>query len=844
MKKSRRELLKTIPACVAGAAVLPTNALLAAGAKTELVIAPHRPVYRPLDKITIHGAGAAKVLTVTDGQGREYFRTPATAGVEVVIAGALGTHCVVAMDADDRIVGRASLQVDCRTELRDEGGYYARLLDMLRWTMESWAGHAPVRVARFNDQTYYFFVDWLRDHTHTMKGMKYFWPELKSAVDLYADTQRDDGMIFDNVNPRTSDYNYWDWILTDGKFILHSRDKRWEMHRQPVEADVEYLFVEAIYYTWKATGDDTWMAGKLDAAMWAIRYSMTDRYRWSQKYQLIKRGYTIDTWDFVPEGDQIRGQNQVVDPEKTHFGIMFGDNTGTIASCRYLAAMLEYAGRSEDASRFRKTADDLQLRLDTLAWNGEFYRHHVPEDPSYRRDLGVDESRQVSLSNAYSLNRGISSAQAASIIRTYQRIRQEMPAACAGEFFAIYPPYKKGFDKDNTVWEYMNAGVLSLVAGELAHGAFENGFEAYGVDILRRQKEVAEKHNGFLPVVLRGKPPEAPPRTFATISLKAVANADFGAGAQGVVGWLDEPENNLSNMPVGRQVFHDIPFDVADPASNGRRGCVGLSWAKGYEKSARVKVGKTAASLYLLHAASHVQPAYGAIRLHYADGSAAAIYVDENTLGSWWEPADPPRARVAWHGPNQQFGKVGVYVSGYANPHPEKVIESIELEPLQNGLKWLIAGLTLCDAPVFFAPKDDVSFGIPEGWGAAAVVYALVEGLCGVKDVGIAFNKVQISPRWTAAGVPAASCTIRYSASQGYVSYEYRHDAARKVLHLTASGNAQKLAFSILLPERGEVTRVNVNGAQSEFRDRKIQQSTYVEFEAGGPVVAAEIVLK
>ena len=83
-------------------------------------------------------------------------------------------------------------------------------------------------------------------------------------------------------------------------------------------------------------------------------------------------------------------------------------------------------------------------------------------------------SSQVSLSNAYALNRGISGEKCASIIKTYQRIRREMPPTSPGEFYGIYPPFERDFTQNDPglVWEYCNGGVLTMVAGELALGAF------------------------------------------------------------------------------------------------------------------------------------------------------------------------------------------------------------------------------------------------------------------------------------------------------------------------------------------------------------------------------------
>ena len=56
----------------------------------------------------------------------------------------------------------------------------------------------------------------------------------------------------------------------------------------------------------------------------------------------------------------------------------------------------------------------------------------------------------------------------------------------------------------------------------------------------------------------------------------------------------------------------------------------------------------------------------------------------------------------------------------------------------------------------------------------ASVLYALFEGLAGIKDQGAAFSKTALTPRWVSAKVPAAEVTLRYPASAGYCSYKYR----------------------------------------------------------------------
>jgi len=267
---------------------------------------------KPLDRVTV-SASARGVVSVCDSLGREYVRSPAGRTVRFQAAGALGNHAVHLEDAAGRILETATFRVDCETSVDDAGGHFKELLGMLHWTMVRW-GEANSCV-RWNGKLYRYFVCWLRDHVHTLKGMKYFAPELKTAIELYRDSQRPDGMVWDNIHRRTPYYNTWDWWFEYGGFIEKIEGGTWEFKRIPVENDVEYLFVEGIYITWKATGDDAWMASCLDAAVKAFRYSTSDPYRWSEKHRLLKRGFTIDTWDFQSDEDTVRsGHTMAVKP--------------------------------------------------------------------------------------------------------------------------------------------------------------------------------------------------------------------------------------------------------------------------------------------------------------------------------------------------------------------------------------------------------------------------------------------------------------------------------------------------------------------------------------------------
>ncbi|MBI4927684.1 MAG: hypothetical protein HY835_07955, partial [Anaerolineae bacterium] len=440
--------------------------------------------FAPLDPVSLAEVPAG-MLTVQDGRGRVYLHQPSSTELTFPAAGATGWQTVRVTDESGTEVARLTFQVQAHTAIQESSGQFSELLDLCYYSM---ADEPMEHFTRYCGKTYYYFVGWLRDHVHTLKGMKYFEPKLRSGIELYRDSQRGDGMIWDNVHrrePPGMQRNHWGARFYYGDFERTFEDGTAQFTRIPVENDVEYLFVEGIYHTWKATGDTAWMTACLDAAVRALDYTTNSPYRWSEQYGLLKRGHTIDTWDFQNTEDCLSDfagwpDPMAVHPDKTRFGIMFGDNTGYAAACGYLAEMLEQSGRRSEAQSYRQRGAEIRERLDRLAWNGRFFTHHVPEDPTLRRDLGVDESTQVSLSNTYSLNRGITQEQCAAILQTYQALQADLPPGSPGEWYLIYPPFPRGYEGHCPEWQYMNGGVSAIAAGELAHGAFEHGFEAYG----------------------------------------------------------------------------------------------------------------------------------------------------------------------------------------------------------------------------------------------------------------------------------------------------------------------------------------------------------------------------
>jgi hypothetical protein len=264
-----------------------------------------------------------------------------------------------------------------------------------------------------------------------------------------------------------------------------------------VEADVEYRFVKACFLVWQATGDGRWLLKLLPNLDKALQYILSHPWRWDDNKQLVKRAYTIDTWDFAFTGGSHEWlQFQIT--EDTYWGIMHGDNSGYYEAFRILALMYAYFNNRSRAEYWEKRALEIKKQMNKICWNGRFYTHFVKINPV--EIPGVDEAEQLSLSNPMAINRGIAShKQAVSIIQEYLK-RKENTHAFA-EWFSIDPPFPDGIFGDEKLvgGAYVNGGIMPLVGGELAKAAFEHGCESYGVDILNRYYQmIAETGKTYL----------------------------------------------------------------------------------------------------------------------------------------------------------------------------------------------------------------------------------------------------------------------------------------------------------------------------------------------------------
>lgn len=387
-------------------------------------------------------------------------------------------------------------------------------------------------------------INWLRDHIHEMKGYKHWEYDLKSYLDFMIQNQHESGFFYeitcigDNFHTKT----------VDPPLVKFLPEDRLGLVRIELEADVEYLVVEGAVTVYKATGDEAWIRAVLPRLEKGIDYCTSDPKRWDEAHGLVKRPFTIDTWDFVNSPNA--GGDRKIHPD-TPMSIMHGDNTGVCRAMHQLAWLNERFGDLEKAQSWKARAAELKANLDRYCWNGNFYTHQVHLNHDGEDDL---EEKRLTLSNCYALNRAVlTEEQAASIIESYLRQGQEHGRLY--EWCVCYPPYPK-FGA-HVAGSYINGGAAPFVAGELAKGAFRYGYEKYGYEILKKLQAMhrEKRELGFL---------------YQPDTGEDLSGGPNGWGAAAVLDAIDNGYAGIEDTDVLMRKIRLSPKFVLDPATEMR----------------------------------------------------------------------------------------------------------------------------------------------------------------------------------------------------------------------------------------------------------------------------------
>lgn len=176
-------------------------------------------------------------------------------------------------------------------------------------------------------------------------------------------------------------------------------------------------------------------------------------------------------------------------------------------------------------------------------------------------------------------------------------------------------------------------------------------------------------------------PTNVPPRIIRTIELTNFYNCALTNAIN--MGRLKVHPNNLGEFPAGEGEYGGMLFAV--------RGMIQLGGA--YPKQRHgITIGGRAHGLHILHGTAGLTDdgtEIARLVLHYADGAEQplAINYGDHVRDWWkWKKTEDPNvgadSELAWTGSNRFAAaknvEIRVYCSTFANPFPDKLIESID----------------------------------------------------------------------------------------------------------------------------------------------------------------------
>lgn len=198
-----------------------------------------------------------------------------------------------------------------------------------------------------------------------------------------------------------------------------------------------------------------------------------------------------------------------------------------------------------------------------------------------------------------------------------------------------------------------------------------------------------------------------------------------------------------------------------------------------------------------------------------------------------WFSIDPPYPKFGDH-------PCGKYVNGGITPFTAGELAKAAFRSGMEEYGWDILQRLMAmlerDHTIFFiydreAGERDLGGG-PSGWGAAAILSAIEEGLAGISDLDVQFRKMAFAPRWTVTEHMESRFITGYELTKEKVDMYMRRDDEHLWYRLSAP--SQEVQCHILLPKGKQCAKVTVNGTAVDFVENKVLDSVYADFTLTG----------
>jgi len=129
--------------------------------------------------------------------------------------------------------------------------------------------------------------------------------------------------------------------------------------------------------------------------------------------------------------------------------------------------------------------------------------------------------------------------------------------------------------------------------------------------------------------------------------------------------------------------------------------------------------------------------------------------------------------------------------------------------------------------------------GGPSGWGAAAVIDAIEEGLAGIRDLDTKYRKLTFSPRWPVTEYRELRYATGCEAAKTRVDVYHTRTDSRMTYRLSCP--SESVECHILLPEGKICAALTVNGYELPFKETSVGSSRYADFHLyGGPTAESD----
>ncbi len=201
-----------------------------------------------------------------------------------------------------------------------------------------------------------------------------------------------------------------------------------------------------------------------------------------------------------------------------------------------------------------------------------------------------------------------------------------------------------------------------------------------------------------VPVTLGILPPQMEPldwtkKDVKTVDLRMLANRPFAEEVigNGKGGWLEAgPIAYFVAVPVGRQIFAGVPFDIIDPAKNNDKSMVLIGTRpdqKNLAPQVVIPFGRKASVLNFLHAGAWMSSSDKPVVVEFTYPGGLKIktqFAPGHHIADWWQPPQTlSNGVIAWTG-ICDGNPIGAMYAPITNPRPQDTIESITIA-MQEG---------------------------------------------------------------------------------------------------------------------------------------------------------------